>query len=185
MSVFLAVAGLPVLAEDRGADRGFSANDVDFLNLMGNHEGYRGFGTVSDHAPMVPEDEIQTMTIGEVLAYQELIRRMGTRSSAVGRYQFIHVTLRDLVERHGVSRALVFDEEVQTWLARQLMHDCGFYDTETDTIRLGNCLAGQWAALPMLSGEKAGLSAHHGDGLNRSTVPISVFYAVLDSRFIW
>lgn len=163
----------------------FSANDVDFLNLMGNHEGYRGFGTISDFAPMIPDAEIQTMTIGEVLAYQQLIRGMGTKSSAVGRYQFIYLTLAELVATHGISHEIIFDEEVQTWLARQLMHDCGFYDVDASTTPLGNCLASRWAALPMLSGPKAGKSAYHGDGLNRSSIDPGLFASVLENRFTW
>lgn len=32
-------------------EKSFAANDVEFLNLMGNLEAPRGFGTVSDFAP--------------------------------------------------------------------------------------------------------------------------------------
>ncbi|MCE6958763.1 hypothetical protein LAZ40_06840 [Cereibacter sphaeroides] len=176
----LACSTLPSVAGGR-----FAANDTDFLNLMGNHEGYRGYGTVSDYAPVLPDREVERMTIGEILAYQERIRAMGTRSSAVGRYQFIHETLSDLVEEEEVSPNLVFDEEVQTYLARFLMEDCGFYDTEAEIAALGNCLAGRWAALPMLSGPQKGLSAHEGDGLNHASIAPETFLAVLESRFTW
>ncbi|MFG6080508.1 hypothetical protein ACEUZ9_001112 [Paracoccus litorisediminis] len=164
---------------------GFTANDTDFLNLMGNLEGPRGFGTVSDLAPALPWSELDSMTIGEVLDYQVRIRRMGTQSSAVGRYQFIHATLVQILRTHGISREMVFDGEIQTFLARLLMRDCGFYDVATPIDRLGNCLAGRWAALPLLSGPDAGLSAYHDDGLNHHLVSSNDFRNVLETRFRW
>jgi len=163
----------------------FAANDIDFLNLMGNAEGYRGYGTVSDYAPALPDEEVQRMTIAEALSYQKRIREMGSRSSAIGRYQFIYVTLRDTVQEYGISEKLVFDEEVQTYLARILMAECGFYVVDTPVEALGNCLAGRWAALPLLSGPGAGRSAHEGDGLNRHSIPSALFRSVLQERFVW
>ena len=53
-----------------------------------------------------------------MLAYQRRIRSLGTLSSAVGRCQFIHETFQHLLVEPGVSTDLVFDGEVQTFLAR-------------------------------------------------------------------
>ena len=178
----LCLALLPLAAAAEGR---FDANDVDFLNLMGNREGYRGFGTVSDFATSLPDEDLHRMTIDEVIAYQDRIIAEGAQSSAMGRYQIIRDTLAGLIARHGISRGLIFDEEVQTYLARTLMRDCGFYDPEHPVDELGNCLAGQWAALPVLSGPGAGRSRYAGDGLNAHAVDAAEFRAVLDSRFIW
>ncbi|MCW3782906.1 hypothetical protein [Defluviimonas salinarum] len=180
-AAFLAASPAGVAA----GDGRFAANDVDFLNLIGNREGYRGYGTVSDYAPAIPDEVLTGMTISEVLDFQQGLLDQGTRSTAVGRYQFIRETLLRLVEEHGIGRDLLFDEEIQTYLARILMRDCGFYDPEAGIVPLGNCLAGTWAALPMLSGPKAGLSAYHGDGLNHHAVAVETFATVLDTRFLW
>ena len=163
----------------------FEANDVAFLNLMGDLEGSRGFGTITDFAPLLPESVLTDMTLAEVLDYQRQIRSLGTVSSAVGRYQFIYPTLLALVEERNITDTLIFDSEVQTYLARFLMHDCGFYDADTDLIALGNCLASVWAALPLVSGPQRGQSAYAGDGVNRAFVTPDVVLEVLRRRFDW
>ena len=163
----------------------FAANDTEFLNLMGNLEGPRGFDTISDFAPALPDKPLTEMRLANVLAYQRQIREMGTISSAVGRYQFIYLTLRALVEQHGISDTLIFDPEVQTYLARFLMHDCGFYDRATPVMPLGNCLAGVWAALPLVSGPMKGESAYAADGVNKAFVAPERVLDILGRRFDW
>ena len=183
-TILLAVA-LSMSADARDGQMSFAANDVEFLNLMGNLEGPRGFGTVSDFVPSLPERPLTEMTLAEVLDYQREIRALGTISSAVGRYQFIYLTLRDLVETHGISDELRFEEEIQTYLARFLMHDCGFYDPAMPDVQLANCLAGVWAALPLVSGPQRGQSAYADDGINKAFVAPRIVLDVLGRRFTW
>jgi hypothetical protein len=177
--------GLVLAVPAKSQEISFAANDIDFLNLMGNLEGPRGFGTVSDFAPILPKKPLTEMTLVEVLDYQQDIRAAGTISSAVGRYQFIYVTLRDLVHKHAISGNLRFDGEVQTYLARFLMHKCGFFDPATPTSQLANCLASVWAALPLVSGPTRGKSAYAADGINKAlTTPETVLH-ILEQRFQW
>lgn len=166
-------------------DISFAANDVLFLNLIGTLEAPLGFDTVSGFAPIAPPRPLTTMTLAEVIAYQERLRALGTVSSAVGRYQFIYRTLHGLVHRHDISGDLVFDGEVQTYLARFLMHDCGFYAPETPLVPLANCLATVWAALPVVSGPRTGRSHYDGDGINAALTEPEVVLRVLDQRFAW
>ncbi|TQM90100.1 hypothetical protein BD293_4020 [Roseinatronobacter monicus] len=100
-------------------------------------------------------------------------------------YQFIYLTLRDLVETHGISDSLVFDGEVQTYLARFLMHQCGFFDHATPNVQLANCLAGVWAALPLVSGPERGQSAYAADGINKAFAAPETVLDVLGRRFKW
>lgn len=172
-------------AEPATVSAGFGANDVDFLNMMGDLEGPDGFGDVFNGVPLLPPERLEAMTIGEVLAYQRRIRGMGTVSSAVGRYQFIYPTLLRLVTELGISDDLVFDSEVQTFLARALMAECGFYETDRDVSVLADCLAGVWAALPMVTGSHRGKSVYAEDGLNRALVAPDTVVAVLAGRFVW
>lgn len=176
---------LPCLAHARDGQIRFAANDVGFLNLMGNLEGPLGFGTISGFAPALPDRPLTEMTLAEVLEYQREIRAMGTISSAVGRYQFIYLTLRDLVETHGISDSLIFDAEVQTYLARFLMHQCGFFDRATPNVQLANCLAGVWAALPLVGGPGRGQSAYAADGVNKALTTPAIVLDILDRRFQW
>jgi len=176
---------LPCIPHASDGRTSFAANDVEFLNLMGNLEGPRGFGTISDFAPALPDRPLTEMTLAEVLDYQREIRALGTISSAVGRYQFIYLTLRDLVETHGISDNLIFDGEVQTYLARFLMHQCGFFDRATTDMRLANCLAGVWAALPLVSGPERGQSAYAADGVNKAFTTPETVLDVLGRRFEW
>ena len=178
----LMLSGFPDVSNGQTS---FAANDVEFLNLMGNLEAPRGFGTVSDFAPALPEHPLVEMTLADVLDYQREIRAMGTISSAVGRYQFIYLTLRDLVETHGISGDLRFDGEIQTYLARFLMHQCGFYDPAMPDVQLANCLAGVWAALPLVSGPQRGHSAYADDGVNKAFVAPEIVLDVLARRFEW
>jgi hypothetical protein len=175
----------PQGAQAQDAAKSFAANDVEFLNLMGDLEAPRGFGAVSGFAPVLPDQPLTEMTLAEILHYQRQIRALGTISSAVGRYQFIYLTLAELVEQHGISDALVFDAEVQTYLARFLMHNCGFYDRDTDIMRLGNCLAGVWAALPLVHGPLRGQSAYASDGVNHAFTTPEAVIDVLSRRFHW
>lgn len=179
--VLLLVIAIPSTA----CAQGFGANDVKFLNLMGDLEAPEGFGDVFEGVPLLPPERLEEMTIGEVLAYQRQIRRLGTQSSAVGRYQFIYPTLSRLTSELGISDDLVFDSEVQTFLARTLMADCGFYDPEQDPFVLADCLAGVWAALPETTGLHQGRSAYWQDGLNRALVQPQVVLDVLEARFTW
>jgi hypothetical protein len=185
--VWLTFTAPAAMATEPAADPAisFAANDVAFLNLMGNLEGPYGFDTVSGFAPAAPERPLTQMTLSEVIAYQEKIRSLGTISSAVGRYQFIYRTLHDLVHRHGISGDLVFDGEVQTYLARFLMHNCGFYTKETPVVTLANCLATVWAALPVVSGPGTGKSFYQDDGINAALTTPATVLDVLERRFQW
>lgn len=185
LAALVAPAGMGSAQEVTLATVGFGANDVDFLNMMGDVEAPDGFGDVFNGVPLLPPDSIEEMTIGEVLAYQRQIRALGTASSAVGRYQFIHVTLQRLVVELGISPDLVFDGEVQTFLARALMADCGFYEPTQASSDLADCLAWVWAALPVVTGPRRGLSAYAEDGFNRALVAPDTVVAVLESRFVW
>lgn len=171
--------------EQDGDQISFAANDVDFLNLIGTLEAPLGFDAVSGFAPLPPPEPLTAMTLTAVIAYQDRIRAAGTVSSAVGRYQFIQPTLQALVRDHGISRDLIFDAEVQTYLARFLMRDCGFYDPDTPLAPLANCLATVWAALPMVTGPTYGRSFYDGDGINAALTHPDTVLTLLAQRFQW
>jgi hypothetical protein len=172
-----------------GADptmaQSYGANDAAFLNLVGDLEGPGGFNTVYNGAPIAPPKPIDTMTIAEILAYQEDLRAAGTQSSAVARYQIIYDTLSEAVDTLDLHTGLVFDSEIQTYMARHFMDRCGFYDPETPIPALGDCLARVWAALPLFTGPYAGRSAYEGIGDNKALTSVGRVQTVLENRFRW
>jgi len=181
----VAAAALALCAPHVAGAQTFGANDAPFLNLVGDLEGPAGFGDVYDGVPFLPPAALDAMTIGQVLHYQRDILEDGTVSSAVARYQFLHDTLVALVDRLDLHEDLVFDGEVQTYLARHLMAGCGFYEPSVEVDALGDCLAGIWAALPLLSGPEAGRSVYEGIAGNKALIDPETVRQVLADRFAW
>jgi hypothetical protein len=163
----------------------FGANDAPFLNFVGHLEAPAGFSDVVGQAAFFPESPIEEKTIAQVLAYQEALRAAGSPSTAVGRYQFIYATLSGLVARLELDKNRIFDSEMQTFLARHLMWECGFYDPQEPVAAIGNCLAGHWAALPMITGPQAGRSRYEGEAGNRALTAPAMVVALLEERFLW
>ena len=113
------------------------------------------------------------MTIGEVLDWQKRgdWRHMGAGSSAVGKYQFIESTLRDVVRKTGISLDTKFSPAVQDQLIfARLVNDRGMMDYLNDKISaedlLDKGLVKEFASLKGTNGK----GAYDGDGLNKASV---------------
>lgn len=163
---------------------GMRAFDRPFLELVGAIEAPRGYDSVTGFAPTKPDRPITEMTIAEVMSWQRRIRDAGATSTAVGRFQFMHDTLAFLTRAYEVPHDTVLDRRTQDYLARVLLHRCGFYDPDLPVPELGDCLAGTWAALPMLSEERRGLSRYKGRANNHARTSPEVVEAVLAVRFV-
>lgn len=158
-------------------------NDRPFLDLVGGLEGPDGYDDVVMSASHQPDRPITEMTIAEVLDYQRSLQIEGSASSAVGRFQFIRKTLNWLVEEHDISKDKKFDRNMQDTLARIMMVKCGFYERDAKTHAIGNCLARAWAALPVITGEKAGISYYADVGSNEALTSREEVLATLRERF--
>lgn len=157
--------------------------DRPFVELLGFMEAPDGYDEITNYAKVQPIKPISTMTIAEVLDYQRLLRQKGSKSSAVGRYQFIYKTLLARVQQYGIDENRLFNKEIQDHLARQEMAQCGFYDIEKDVGELGDCLAGVWAALPLLTGSERGRSRYEDMQINAALTSPEVIEAVLRARY--
>src|SRR5690606_17835867 len=133
-------------------------------------------------SPIKPPRPLSTMTISEVLAFQDRAVAMGSESSAAGKYQFIRKTLRSLVKDFGIDPNTPFDARTQNYLARVMLASCGFYGTEKTNNEIGNCLSRVWAALPVMSGPKAGKSYYHGKAGNRALTTIDQVDRMITAR---
>ena len=116
-------------------------------------------------------------------------RRQGVpedhRSSAAGAYQIISGTMDDLVRDMALSGTEVFDAGLQDRMAVQLMEGRGLSAYlngpmgQGDMERFGNSLAGEWAALPRVSGEGAGRGVYDGVGTNAARASVDEFVSLL------
>jgi len=128
-----------------------------------------------------PKRPLVTMTIGEVLAWQDSIDAR-YRSEAAGRYQILEDTLRGLYAEAGMSLSDLFDAKGQDTLATALLFRRGLKDYLDDKISaeaFANRLAREWASLPLVTGTNKGRSYYAGDGLNKSHVSVDAFLAAV------
>jgi len=174
------LSGTGANAESQGLQ---SVNDQPFLEFIGGIEGPDGYDDIVVGATSQPPKPVTQLTVREVLAYQRQLQLEGSDSTAVGRFQFIRKTLNWLVEAHEIDLDRKFDRRTQEYLARVLMNNCDFYEVGASEHRVGNCLAKAWAALPVLSGEKAGRSYYGGVGANKARTTRDEVLAVLRQRF--
>ena len=151
------------------------------LDFIGSLEAPGGYDVYSHYAAAPPPKPLTKMTVNEVLAWQDRIDAQ-SRSEAAGRFQIMEDTLRDyLVPTMGLTGREKFSADMQNAMAVVLMQRRGWSPKGTNHIRMGNALAREWAALPLLSGPDTGKSAHHKTkGVrNRALTTPEQFLAVL------
>lgn len=162
-----------------GTQQAYSGEGMTkMLQLIGRAEaGQAGYNQIWGGRARSP---ITNMSIDEVLDYQDQIKASGSPSTAVGRYQFLRGTLKELKKEMGLKGDERMSPEMQDALAIRLMRRRGldrYLKGELDQKTFTNRLAMEWAGLPTT----AGSSYYSGDGLNRANVPLdSVLSAVAD-----
>jgi conjugal transfer mating pair stabilization protein TraG len=120
-----------------------------------------------------------SMTVGEVLAWQQQFIEQGSPSSAVGRYQFIDSTLRGLVQQLKIDHTTKFDEALQDALAVALLERRGIREYANDKIsreEFAHNLSKEWAALPRAIGDQPEQSYYANDGLNKAQLSVDEIY---------
>lgn len=130
-----------------------------------------------------PKRPLVTMTIADVLAWQESIDAK-YRSEAAGRYQIMEDTLRPLPPAAGLLPSALFNEKNQDALATVLLKRRGldgFVSGAISAEDFANNLAKEWASLPVVTGPKKGRSFYAGDGLNKSHVSVADFLAAVNA----
>lgn len=125
-------------------------------------------------------------SVAEILEWQK-----NNGNVAIGRYQFIPDTLKEMLSKTPVSENDTFSEENQDILARALLERRGlkdFIDGKIDYVEFGNNLAKEWAGLPLLSDVtkkdgtvmKAGQSYYFQDAYgNKATISQEEFMNTL------
>lgn len=163
------------------ASAGLSLSEADLsriLHLIRHYEAGGDYNTVYQGLWQRPPRPLTQMSIEEVIAWQRSLGRV--RSTASGAYQFIRSTLEETAARSGLPLSTRFSEETQDYLAGILVQGCA-EDSRSNT-QMANCLAGVWAALPLVSGPNRGRSRYEGVAGNRALTTPQIVMAVLEGE---
>lgn len=131
--------------------------------------GTSGYDAIYSGAKVKPGKDISKMTVGEVKAYQQQLIKAGSKSTAVGRYQFIHNkgAFGKMAAEAGIKDTDMFDAATQDKLA---VHYLGGEKALNKMIenkeygKLTNKSAQQWASMK----NTRGVGNYDGDGLNKA-----------------
>lgn len=174
------------LEEARAVIREYGGDDNPLLGLIarsehkGNYDEENGNYNIVYGGREVP---LTTMTINEVIAWQQNFTNNGSPSSAAGQYQIIRTTLTGLRDEMGLTGNELFDPEMQDRMGYQLLMRRGYDDYlagEIDDATFMRNLSMEWASFPK---DENGLSYYAGDGLNNAlTNPASVLAAMQLAR---
>jgi len=100
------------------------------------------------------KDKFTNMTIDEVLKWQDNYVKAGSESSAVGKYQIIRGTLRDLKKKMKLKGDEVFSPEMQDAMFVQLLKKRDYdkwVDGKIDDKEFANKLAKEFASFPVVN----------------------------------
>lgn len=160
-------------------DAGGNGGLLDFIaEKEGTRDNYNAYYSNGRNS----ETDFTTMTLNDVLAWQDNFVNGGSPSSAVGRYQIIRKTLRGLMSEMALTGDELFDAKMQDKMALTLLERRGltrYKKGQMPAETFANNLAMEWASLPVVSGPKRGLSYYAGDGLNRAHSNVDRFLTVV------
>jgi len=133
-----------------------------------------------------PKKRLVTMTIGEVLAWQDSIDAK-YNSEAAGAYQILEDTLRGLYVSAGLRTSDLFSVANQDRLGLALLQRRGLASYQAGRItdkQFAQNLSQEWASLPAQTRDKRGRAAsgqsyYAGDGLNKSLTTQSAVLAAV------
>jgi hypothetical protein len=150
------------------------------LEFIGTLEAPKGYDSYSYYAAAPPPRPLTTMTIREVLAWQDRIDAR-SKSEAAGRFQIMEDTLRGLVTSEGVNQNLVFNKATQNRLGMMLLKRRGWNPESQNYVAMANSIAKEWAALPLVSGPKTGQSVYRNlkGPKNRAQTTPAIYLDVL------
>lgn len=154
------------------------------LSFIGGEEAPRGYDQIYDGSVVPLPKALTSMTLGEILDWQDQNRAAGAASGAVGRYQFMGPTMMEMAARVGMDENTVFSPETQDILAGELLDLAGyssFINGTMSTEAFANNVAGRWAALPLVSGAGAGDSAYVGVAGNKATTSVGEYLSSLQT----
>lgn len=144
------------------------------LDFIKEHEAGGNYNAVFGNANS--KVDLGQFTLDQVMAQQQ---SSGRRSTAIGGYQFMHRTLRDLKRELGLTGKERFTPDFQDRLGLALLERRGYREFKAGKRSLRNfafSLSQEWSALP---DPGTGRSFYHNDGLNRAQTSRGEVYEAL------
>lgn len=171
-----------------------SDQEKKLLDLVAKGEAVQGADPYTSLWPSTSDPAIPLYSLAQIDQYQTDRIRAGFKSSAIGRYQFIRETLREVVVLSGLPGTTRFSPDVQDYLIIVRLKSL----RKLDQWKSGQLpdkdfqlqLAREFASVPVpydVQGQngvvRKGQSYYSGDGLNSSGHNADVFsYNVADIR---
>lgn len=160
------------------------------LDFIGQTEAPKGYDTIYGNNQGKLRTPITKLRLSEVIAAGPTWTH-SYKSSACGRYQFMHATLMGLKTVLNLSGNEYFNPDLQDRLGYHLLKECGYTkwaSGATDDVPFALALAKVWASFPVLTetphGTKMihrGQSYYAGDGLNKALISPEKIEALLAS----
>lgn len=144
-------------AEHGAVASGTTAPILDAISAM---EGTRGYSDSFGH-------QLHEDLTGKTIEQVQAIQRGMHGSSAIGRYQFMSATIKDLIKRGVISPTDKFDGATQDKMANAQLQKHGldkWRSGEMSDAQFLHGVAGEWAGVPQANGH----GRYEGVGLNRA-----------------
>jgi hypothetical protein len=141
--------------------------------------GPKGYDAAHIGGTVRPPAAPTQLTLAQIYGW---IKATPGQPHAIGRYQFIPATLRQLVQRTGTPLSTRFSPKLQDQFADILLEDAGyskFLSGGLSRKRFMNNLARIWAGLPNHQGK----SHYDGYAGNRATITRAFFQRKMDEFF--
>lgn len=160
-------------------------NTLEFIRSDEGGPGPKGYGTVYIGAKGVNrKTDVSKLRLIDVLKFQAQMKAAGSRSTAVGGYQFLRATLVATISQMNLNVAEIWTPSLQDRMAIHLMRGRGldkYLKGNITAEQFANNLAMEWASLPVVTAIpghvkiggkrimlKPGQSYYAGDGLNKA-----------------
>lgn len=151
------------------------------LKLIGRFESgnsYNAYFRDEQRLGRLPNVNFTRMTVGQVMEWQRGYKARGSRSTAVGYYQFLLDTLDGLVDQsEDIGLDTKFNAETQDKLATMLLKRRGlnqYLSGKISAEEFAHRLSQEWASFPNVIGKNyknqtvsPNVSYYGGDGLNK------------------
>ena len=150
----------------------------EILDFIGKLESSDNYNSVYGGK----EKPLTKMTIKEIYALQKKMKDDGVGSNAVGRYQFINITLKEAVKKLGIDQNALFDEKLQDRLARSRLEYRkfqAFKEGKLSTDDFIKELAKEWAVVPP---DKLNKSFYDGIGTNKALTDYETVKKILEKK---
>ncbi|GGE23477.1 hypothetical protein GCM10011390_48610 [Aureimonas endophytica] len=147
------------------------------LDLIGQAEAGGNYNAVFGNEDATRD--LSRYSLDDILNEQAAAKNRNAYSTAIGKYQFLHKTLRGLKEELGLSGSESFTPELQDRLAVALLRRRGWSAFRAGKIskrQFALRLSQEWATLP---DPNTGRSFYHDDGVNRARAKSREVYAAL------